>query len=33
MVLIDLQKAFDTVNYDILLCKPDAIGFESSPYE
>ena len=27
MILIDLQKAFDTVNYDILLKKMEFIGF------
>ena len=27
MILIDLQKAFDTVNHDILLKKMDFIGF------
>ena len=26
MILIDLQKAFDTVNHDILLKKMDFIG-------
>ena len=26
MVLLDMQKAFDTVNYDILLSKMNALG-------
>lgn len=30
MVLIDLQKAFDTVQYDILLNKLKALGFSDS---
>ena len=27
MILIDLQKPFDTINHKILLKKPEAIGF------
>ena len=30
MVLIDLQKAFDTVQYDILLNKLKAMGFSDT---
>ena len=30
MVLIDLQKAFDTVQYDILLIKLKALGFSGT---
>ena len=28
MVVIDLQKAFDTVNHKILLSKPQALGLD-----
>ena len=29
MVLVDLQKAFDTIDHDILLKKVSAIGFSN----
>ena len=29
MILIDLQKAFETINYNILLKKMSSIGFSS----
>ena len=30
MVMLNLQKMFDTVNYDILLIKLRALGFNNS---
>ena len=29
MIMIDLQKAFDTINHDVLLQKLSAIGFSN----
>ena len=32
VVLLDVQKAFDMVNHDILLCKLKSIGFDSAAF-
>ena len=33
MILIDLQKAFDTVNHDVLKNKMEFIGFSKETTE
>ena len=30
MILVDLQKAFDTLDYNVILQKMECIGFKES---